>query len=163
MNDPSSQRPGETPDRAGVAFHPPALLLICIVGGFIERWVVQTPFLPPSVAPAIGIPLVIGAVALFGWAVVTMRRGGASVPTHTPTEAIVMAGPYRFSRNPIYLAMMLLLVGLGCWTNSIWFLTWAVVAIVLLTHFVIKREEAYLERKFGESYLDYKRSVRRWI
>ena len=159
----SSKLSEQSPDRAAVAFHPPILLLICIVGGFVERWLVPVSFLPDGLAPLIGIPLVVGALALFGWAVITMRRGGASVPTHTPTAAIVASGPYRFSRNPIYLAMMLLLIGLGCWTNSIWFLAWTVVATILLTYFVIKREEEYLERKFGEAYLGYKRGVRRWI
>jgi len=150
-------------DRAAVAFHPPLLLLICIIGGSIERLLIQAPFLPPGLAQPVGIPIVVLALALFGWAVVTMRRGGASVPTHTATDVIVAEGPFRISRNPIYLGMMLLLVGIGCWANSIWFLTWAALAVVLLTVFVIKPEERYLEDKFHERYLDYQRRVRRWI
>jgi len=150
-------------DRAAVAFHPPALLLVCIVGGFIERLLIQAPFLPPDLVQPIGLPIVALAFVVFGWAVVTMRRHGASIPTHTATDAIVAEGPFRISRNPIYLSMMLLLVGIGCWANSIWFLLWTVLAVVLLTVFVIKPEERYLEGKLDERYLRYKRQVRRWI
>ena len=150
-------------DRAAVAFHPPLLLLICIVGGFIEQTIIPAPWVPDALAAQLGIPVVFVALALFGWAVTTMRRGGASIPTHTATDAIVAKGPFRLSRNPIYLSMMLLLVGIGLWANSIWFLTWAVLAIVLLTFYVIKPEERYLEEKFGEKYLAYRRGVRRWL
>ena len=150
-------------DRANTAFHPPVLLLVCIVGGFIERLIVPARFLPEAWARPIGIPVVVISLALFGWSVMTMRRGGASIPTHTATDAIVSSGPFRLSRNPIYLSMMLLLIGIGCWANSIWFLTWMVLAVILLTVFVIKPEERYLEEKFGETYLSYNRSVRRWI
>lgn len=150
-------------DRAEVAFHPPVLLLICIVGGFIERMLFPAPMVPEAWARPIGIPVVVVALGLFAWAVTTMRRGGASIPTHTATDAIVATGPFRLSRNPIYLSMLLLLVGIGFWANSIWFLTWAVLAAVLLTVFVIKPEERYLAEKFGETYLSYQRQVRRWI
>lgn len=156
---------GPTPpgDRADVAFHPPTLLLICIVGGFIERAIVPAQWIPDSLAAQLGIPVVVVALTLFAWAVTTMRRGGASIPTHRATDAIVASGPFRLSRNPIYLSMMLLLVGIALWANSVWFLTWAVLAIVLLTFYVIKPEERYLEDKFGDAYLSYKRGVRRWI
>jgi protein-S-isoprenylcysteine O-methyltransferase Ste14 len=157
------KEPNRNSDRAAVAFHPPVLLVICIVGSFIEESLIPAPWIPESLAAQLGIPVVVVALALFGWAVTTMRRGGASIPTHTATDAIVATGPFRLTRNPIYLSMMLLLVGIGLWANSIWFLTWAVLAVVLLTFYVIKPEERYLEQKFGEAYLNYKRGVRRWI
>jgi protein-S-isoprenylcysteine O-methyltransferase Ste14 len=154
---------GQSRDRAEVAFHPPVMLLICIIGGFIERMIVPAPIVPEALARPVGIPIVAVALALFGWAVATMRRGGASIPTHTATDAIMTGGPFRLSRNPIYLSMVLLLVGLGFWANSIWFLTWGVLAVVLLTVFVIKPEEQYLEGKFGDAYLSFKHRVRRWV
>ena len=93
----------------------------------------------------------------------TFRRGGTSVPTHTPTATIVTTGPYRLSRNPIYVSMILLLIGVGVWTNSGWFWVLAVIAAVLLTYGVIVREERYLARKFGRAFDDYRDRVRRWI
>jgi protein-S-isoprenylcysteine O-methyltransferase Ste14 len=72
-------------------------------------------------------------------------------------------GPYRFSRNPIYLAFSVFHLGIACWLNSIWPLATLVAAIAVMAAVVIPREERYLERKFGADYLDYKRSVRRWL
>ena len=92
-----------------------------------------------------------------------MRREGASIPTGEPTDSIVARGPYRLSRNPIYLSMVILLLGIGVWVNCGWFLVLAVLAAVLLNSGVILPEERYLESKFGDTYLTYKRQVRRWI
>jgi protein-S-isoprenylcysteine O-methyltransferase Ste14 len=76
---------------------------------------------------------------------------------------IVRTGPYRFSRNPIYLAFSLLQLGIAIWVNSVWLLATLVGAVALIHSIVIQREEHYLERKFGAGYLDYKASVRRWL
>lgn len=153
----------EQVDRAAVAFHPPLMLLVLIILGIAGQWIFDASFLPTRLAISIGVPIVAFALFIFGWAVGTMRRGGASVPTHLPTDAIVDAGPFRISRNPIYLSMALLLIGIGIWANSIWFLAFAIVAVILLTRYVILPEEQYLEGKFGEHYLSYKDKVRRWI
>ena len=153
----------EALDRAAVAFHPPQLLLLLIVIGILAQWLFDARFVPPALAMPIGAPIVALALVMFGWAILTMRQGGASVPTNTATDAIVEAGPFRITRNPIYLSMTLLLVGIGIWANSAWFIAFAVIAILLLTRFVILPEEHYLEGKFGETYLKYKNRVRRWL
>jgi protein-S-isoprenylcysteine O-methyltransferase Ste14 len=72
-------------------------------------------------------------------------------------------GPYRFSRNPIYLAFSLFQLGIAIWVNSAWLLATLVGAVALIHSVVIPKEEQYLEGKFGEQYLDYKASVRRWL
>jgi len=76
---------------------------------------------------------------------------------------IVRTGPYRFSRNPIYLAFSLLHLGISLWVNSAWLLSTLALAITVMTYLVIPREERYLERRFGEDYLQYKAVVRRWF
>jgi len=111
----------------------------------------------------IGQAIVALALAIFFWTVSTMLHGHASIPTNRPTDAIVTGGPFRFSRNPIYLSMILLQIGIGVWTNSSWFFVLAAMSIGLLTWGVIRREERYLEQKFGDQYLSYKSRVRRWI
>ena len=122
----------ERPDHAGVVFHPPVLLLAAIVMGFAARWLVPLAFLPVAISEAAG-PIMSGvSLVLFFWAVYSMRRGGASIPTGEPTERIVFGGPYRFSRNPIYLAMLLLQIGISFWANSVWFLLFAASFAVLL-------------------------------
>lgn len=158
----SDAAPGGAPDHADVAFHPPFLLLACLAAGFGLRWVLPAGYLPAGLADVAGPVLVAAALALFAWAVVTMRSGGASVPTNLPTACMVVTGPYRWSRNPIYLAMVGLVAGTGIWANSLWFLGLAAVMVVLLNRGVIVREEAYLTRKFGDAYLHYRSSVRRW-
>ena len=150
-------------DHAGVAFHPPLLLLLAIVIGFFARWILPPSILPDALARAIGPVLTAASFGLFAWAVYTLRSGGASIPTNKPTDVIVAQGPYRFSRNPIYLGMVLLQLGLGVWANSLWFFVLAILSALLLTWGVIWREESYLERKFGDDYLAYRARVRRWL
>ena len=150
-------------DHAGVAFRPPVLLLAALAIGFGLRWIVPLPFLPERMSSTIGLPVVGISFAIFVWAVVTMLTNKASIPTSKPTEAIVMRGPFRFSRNPIYLSMIMLIFGTGVWVNSVWYLALAALAAALLNWGVIKREENYLERKFGDGYRAYKSRVRRWI
>ena len=83
-------------------------------------------------------------------------------PWH-PTTAIIRKGVYRFSRNPIYLSFCIAAVGTGLVLNSWWVVASVTVLKPLLERLVISREEAYLEKKFGDHYLEYKRQVRRWL
>ena len=153
----------ERPDRAEVAFHPPLLLVASLGLGFLLRWLAPLPVLMSTASAMIGPAVVALAFGLFFWAAGTMLRGRASIPTNRPTDAIVTGGPFRFSRNPIYLSMILLHVGVGTWTKSPWFFVLAAISVALLTWGVIAREERYLERKFGDEYLSYASRVRRWI
>jgi protein-S-isoprenylcysteine O-methyltransferase Ste14 len=119
------------------------------------------------VPPRVGLPLVVAAiavaVALFITAVRTFRAAGTPIPGNQPTSAIVRTGPYRYSRNPIYLAFSLLQLGIGLWVNSLWLLLTLIPAVLLMSLVVIPREEAYLEAHFPSEYLPYKNSVRRWF
>ena len=153
------------PDHAGVAFHPPLMLGILLAGGFGLRTLVPMPIplLGEGIASIGGPTIVVVALVLAIWAARTIRAGGASIPTNEPTDVIVSAGPYRFSRNPIYLAMVMLLIGVGVWANTLWLAAMAVVDAALLSWGVISREEAYLRRKFGAEYSAYTERVRRWL
>jgi protein-S-isoprenylcysteine O-methyltransferase Ste14 len=96
-----------------------------------------------------------------------MRSRNSGQPTlpcpPESTTVTLRAGPYRFSRNPIYLAFSVFQLGTTIWVNSVWLLATLVGAVALIHYVVIPREEQYLERKFGAQYLDYKASVRRWL
>ena len=153
----------QLPDHAGVAFHPPVLLLLALLLGIVMRWLTPLRFLPEEATVPLGPLVVAASFGWFIWAVVTMRRAGASIPTSEPTEAIVVRGPYGWSRNPIYLSMVTLHVGIGIWANSGWVLALAAVSAGLLWWGVILREERYLEQKFGTAYVEYKVRVRRWV
>jgi protein-S-isoprenylcysteine O-methyltransferase Ste14 len=103
------------------------------------------------------------ALALFAWAIVTISRAGSNVPTNRPTTTIVESGPYRFTRNPIYMAMFLALIGLAVAFDSLWLFITLVPFALVIRYGVVAREEAYLERKFGDVYRAYRSRVRRWV
>ena len=155
------------PDHAGVAFHPPILLVAFLLLGFGLRAIVPLSFAPSFASEQsvtlVGSAIVVMSFAMFFWAIATMRRSGGSIPTGEPTDVIVHAGPYRYSRNPIYVSMVALLLGAGVWGNTLWLIGLAVLAAYLLWWGVISREEGYLERKFGSDYTSYKSQVRRWL
>jgi len=141
---------------------PPFVYLIAIALGAVLQLAVPLPFVPRAFNVAVGVSLVVVAMAIFVACVGKFRAAGTAVPANKPTTAIVRTGPYRFSRNPIYLAFSLLQLGIAIWVNSLWLLATLVAALALI-HVVIGREERYLERKFGAEYLAYKSSVRRWL
>ena len=142
---------------------PPLVYLTSIVSGAVIHLAVPLPFLPGTLTAPLGVPLVVLAVALFSYSVVKFRAAGTPVPARKPTTVIVRTGPYRISRNPIYLAFSVFQLGITVWVNSVWLLATLVVAVALIHYVVIRREEQYLERKFAAQYLDYKASVRRWL
>lgn len=123
---------------------------------------------PLRIAPnAIGVPLgaiaVLAGVVLFLYAVRTLRSADTSVPGNRPTTTIVRAGPFRFSRNPIYLSFALVVLGIALLVNSWWLVATLALAVALMAFVVIPREERYLESRFPSEYLPYKASVRRWL
>jgi protein-S-isoprenylcysteine O-methyltransferase Ste14 len=142
---------------------PPLVYLISLISGVVIQLATPLPFLPGTLAVPLGAPLVGVAIALFAYSVATFWAAGTPVPARKPTTKIVRAGPYRFSRNPIYLAFSLLQLGIAMWANSVWLLATLLGAVALMHYFVMRREEEYLARRFGAQYLDYKASVRRWL
>ena len=153
-----------TADTAQVLVRPPLMWALAAVIGIALAWLAPWPFVPAAVpAVWVGAALVVLAVALFVWAITTMTRAGSNVPTSRPTTTIVDAGPYGFTRNPIYLGMMLSLVGLAIAFDSIWSLIALVLFFLVIRFGVVAREEAYLDRKFGDVYRGYRTRVRRWL
>jgi protein-S-isoprenylcysteine O-methyltransferase Ste14 len=152
------------PDVPKLGFaRPPLVYLAAIALGKLIQFAIPLPLLPPILALPVGIPFVLIAIGLFLYSTAKFRAAGTPVPARKPTTAIVRTGPYRFTRNPIYLAFSLLQLGIAIWANSLWLLGTLAVAMALMHIIVIPREEQYLERRFGNEYLDYKASVRRWI
>lgn len=139
------------------------MYLISLVVGVLVQLAAPLPFVPRTLAVPLGASLVVVAIALFSFSVAKFRAAGTPVPARKPTTAIVRTGPYRFSRNPIYLAFSVFQVGIAIWVNSLWLLATLAAALALIHYVVIPREEQYLERRFGAEYLDYKASVRRWL
>jgi len=137
---------------------------LAVIAGLALNWLVPLPLLPADLpAGGLGAMVFVLALALFAWAIVTITRAGSNVPTNLPTTTIVENGPYRFTRNPIYLAMFLGLIGLAIAFDNLWLLMMLVPFALVIRYGVVTREEAYLERKFGDVYSGYRSRVRRWL
>ncbi len=154
----------DTADTANVVVRPPIAWALAVLAGLALNWLMPLPFLPAVVSAGwLGAIVFALALALVAWAISTMTRAGSNVPTNLPTTTIVEAGPYRLTRNPIYLGMVLGLIGLATAFNSLWLLMTLALFALIIRYGVIAREEAYLERKFGDVYRRYRARVRRWL
>jgi protein-S-isoprenylcysteine O-methyltransferase Ste14 len=155
---------GTVPEVANLGImRPPLVYLGAIVLGLLLHFVWPVRLVSHAVSVPLGGTAVLVAVALFLYAVRTFRAAGTPVPGNRPTTTIVRTGPYRCSRNPIYLSFSLLQLGVACWVNSLWLLVTLIPAVALMSFVVIPREEQYLETRFPADYLPYKASVRRWL
>jgi protein-S-isoprenylcysteine O-methyltransferase Ste14 len=135
-----------------------------VLAGLALNWLMPLPFVP-AVVPAgwLGAIVFAIALALVAWAIATITWAGSNVPTNRPTTTVVDTGPYHFTRNPIYLGMVLGLISLAIAFNSLWLLLTLAPFALAIRFGVVAREEAYLERKFGDVYRRYCARVRRWL
>jgi protein-S-isoprenylcysteine O-methyltransferase Ste14 len=154
-------------DAAGVRVLPPLIpLAILLLGAALQfAFPLNVGFEIP--APArywIGGGIVVGALLGLGlWSVLLMRGSGQNEDPRTPTTRILERGPFRVTRNPMYLQMVLVCFGVSIAAWNVWILLLTPVCAWLLQRLAIEYEEAYLERKFGDAYRAYQRRVRRWI
>jgi len=151
------------PDHSGVKFPPPFIFAASLLIGWVihRKWPLR--IVPPTVSPWLGLLLVALAFLLAALSFREFFRARTTFVPDRPTTAIIRTGPFGYTRNPLYLALSLLQVGVSIWVNSAWMAFMLAPALVVLRTRVIAREERYLERKFGRVYLDYKASVRRWL
>jgi protein-S-isoprenylcysteine O-methyltransferase Ste14 len=111
----------------------------------------------------LGMTLLLAGILLVLWAALQFRRHQTSIRPDRGSNALVAAGPFAFSRNPMYLGEVIALIGAGLTFNRLWLILVAPLFAVAVTRLAIEREEAYLERRFGAAFLDYKARVRRWL
>jgi protein-S-isoprenylcysteine O-methyltransferase Ste14 len=153
-----------TTDNANAVVRPPIAWAVAFVGGVAINALYPMPFVPASVPAAwVGGAIFALGFALAIWAIATLRMAGSRVETYNPTTMIVSSGPYGFTRNPIYIGMFLGQTGLAVGLNNLWLVATLVPFLVVIRYGVVAREEAYLERKFGDDYPRYKSRVRRWL
>lgn len=150
-------------DTPGVIARPPLIFFGFLASGLALDWLLPAPLLPAQAQYATGAVLIALASALAFSAIACFLRAGTNVPTTRPATALVVAGPYRASRNPIYTGMILLLLGIGVMVDGVWIVALAIPFALVLRYGVIAREERYLEAKFGDAYRAYRARVRRWI
>jgi protein-S-isoprenylcysteine O-methyltransferase Ste14 len=159
----SEPRAGEPLDHPGVIAFPPLIWLMNAVISVVVHLFIRVPIARHGVSLVCGIIFIILAPTLALWGFRTMKTAGTNILPSKPALTIVRSGPFRFTRNPVYLSFCLLQVALGFFLND-WITLFFVLPLAAIFHYgVILREERYLITKFGEPYLKYKREVRRWI
>jgi protein-S-isoprenylcysteine O-methyltransferase Ste14 len=158
---PGKDSPGK--DSPGVIAPPPVIYLAGLALAFALDWIWPIALLPGAVQVAVGILLIVLGLSVVVMAFIRFRRAGTHIEPHKPTTAIVTDGLYGVSRNPIYVALAVISVGIAIAADNIWVLPMLVPTLMVMRAGVIAREEKYLEGKFGEEYRRYKAAVRRWL
>ena len=151
---------------AGVITRPPFLYLAGLILGLALDYLLPWP--PPFPGAALSLRAAGGGLVVVGLAIMAagirnFSRAATPVPSNQPVRALVTSGIHGWSRNPIYVGMLLLYAGIGIAAHSPWILILALPLFIILRYGVVAREETYLERRFGDSYRDYKAHVRRWL
>lgn len=153
-------------DHANVAIKPPLLFLSALALGCLLSVVVPVgPRLASSDGPVLvgGVALVVAGFVLAAASAYRFRLAGTQVMPNRPASALVTTGPYARTRNPIYIGFVLVYVGLALTLTSVWVLVLLIPTLIVLQHGVVRREEAYLERSFGDAYRRYTARVPRWL
>lgn len=154
----------EQEDKPNVSLHPPTVFCIALVLGYtIRLFAGGFLALPEALAEGLGLGLMIFALAMSLRAVMDFAESGEKLPPATASRQLFTDGAFRYSRNPIYLSMMLFGVGFGLATLNLWIMLTTIAAGVVFNYFVIPQEEAYLARRFGVEYDQYRGRVRRWL
>src|SRR5581483_7102747 len=146
---------------------PPLYYLAGLAVGFAFEWGIGGPLFPRHKSPLFwlvpGVGLVVLGLALGLAAVITIRRAGSTVRIDRPVTALVESGPFRWTRNPIYLGLTLVSAGIAIAANAIWPLLALPIVVTFVRRRHVDREERYLERMFGREYRRYCDRVPRWL
>ena len=148
---------------AGVIAPPPLVYLLPLLLSLVVHWRFPSALLPHPWPFVVGPLLLLIGLLLGSPALMAFRRAKTDPQPWRPSTALVIEGPYRFTRNPMYVGFTLIYLGITCWVNSRWPLVALVIVLPVMHYLVIRREERYMERRFGDAYRVYRRRVRRWI
>jgi protein-S-isoprenylcysteine O-methyltransferase Ste14 len=163
--DPAGPKVNDT-GTAGVVARPPLLFLAALLLGLVSDRLLPLPFAVPDsdlVRWTIASSLMLIGSSLAATGIRNLSRAGTPIPTNKPTRALVTTGLHAWTRNPIYLGLFLVYGGIGIATRSPWVLILMLPLAITIRYGVVGREEAYLERRFGAAFRDYKTRVRRWL
>lgn len=150
-------------EHAGVKIPPPLFYVgIGLVGWLLQQFL-PLPGLPTLLSRIGGAMFLVAGVWLGIWSIGLFRQAETSLVPVKPSTALVLSGPYRWTRNPMYLGLLLCYIAVALIAQIMWLLVLAPVVILVIQTQVIAREERYLKHAFGERYLEYQRRVRRWI
>ena len=155
--------PNNHPDHANVKVPPPVLAVLHILAAFLLQRIFPL-YLPFAyIFPVIGGLFVLLGLGLSFSAIREFAMAHTTLDPHGTVSTVVTSGPYQFTRNPIYLGFLCMLIGFPMLFGTWWGLILVPVFMLFMNLLVIQHEEAYLEKKFGEAYTSYKSRVRRWL
>jgi protein-S-isoprenylcysteine O-methyltransferase Ste14 len=167
MSEPRRQfKPPAVGDRPNSVPWPPLILVAAIAAGYVLTVFLPLPWPPSPLSDmlfAAGLLLIAAALAMDIAAMRTMHRAKTTILPHRASDHLVTAGPFGFSRNPIYVANVMIVSGIGLVAGWPWFFVAALLVGLLINVLAIPGEERHLEHRFGKAYRDYKKSVRRWL
>ena len=143
--------------------HPPVVALMFIVIAYFLGRFAALPFSAPAILRYVGLALTFVGFLLGLGALLEFRKARTTLDPHGSTKQLVTSGIYRFTRNPIYLGFLLMVIGLPLNSGLYWGIVLAPFYVFLMNRLIIRHEETYLEKKFGKAYTGYLSSVRRWL
>ncbi len=150
-------------DHPDVKIHPPILMLFHLGAAFLTNWLIPLPLMAPQTLKTFGLALGFIGFLLGAAAAVEFGRARTTLNPHGSVSKLVTTGVYRFTRNPIYLGFILMTIGVPLALNNFWGIPFAPLLLWSLNALVVRYEEAYLEKKFGDEYAGYRSRVRRWV
>jgi protein-S-isoprenylcysteine O-methyltransferase Ste14 len=156
----STHSPSDVPN---VLILPPLLYGLALAVGFLVQWIAPRGIVSSNAGYWIGGVLLASGVFLAIWGRRVMERAGTNVNPTLPSTALVATGPFLFSRNPLYVALTLMYVGLALLANALWVLVLIVPVLLVMHYGVVRREERYLEARFADAYREYRSRVRRYV
>lgn len=158
-----SNKPKQNLAHPNTKIPPPLLALIHIIFAYVLSWLIPLPLTVPPVFQMVGFMLVIVGFLLGVAALIAFRRAGTTLQPRGRVAHLVTSGIYGFTRNPVYLGFLLIVIGISLDSGSFWGILLAPVLIILFNQLVIRPEEDYLAFRFGEQFSQYKEKVRRWL
>lgn len=151
------------PDAPKVKIVPPFIYIGGIAAGSLVSFWLPTRFLPHWIVWPIGAVLIVLGIALAASAIFNFKSHGTTIRPDRPASTLVVSGPYKLTRNPMYVGLGAIYLGITIAEQSLWALILLPVVIMIIQRGAIEKEEAFLEQKFGADYKRYKASVRRWL
>jgi len=147
----------------GLKLPPPVIYLTALFLGLVLNYFFPITLLPDVWRYSVGLTLMLTSGSIVPFVVTRYKKLNTPFDVRKPASTLITDGPNRYSRNPGYLALTLLYLGVGFILNNIWILSLVIPVVLIMDLWIIRSEERHLEAVFGEQYLRYKSAVRRWV
>jgi protein-S-isoprenylcysteine O-methyltransferase Ste14 len=144
---------------------PPVIFFVLLIAGYAGNRIMPFNFKFPSLIVSLLIGMLILTIsgAIAAAAIIVMMKNKTAINYNKPTTKFILKGPFRFTRNPLYLSLLMAMAATAFIADSLWYLVFFVIMFLIFNFGIVAREERYLTKSFGEEYIQYKNKVRRWI